>query len=78
MNPIFLQLLSIWTICTPCQLLTFVVFESPHTGAPFKPSAKKGHKEVEFAPTNLHIHRAWVQNEAKDICKLSNALCNLM
>ncbi len=33
-------------------------------GAPFKPSAKKGHKEVEFAPTNLHIHRVWIQNDA--------------
>ena len=29
-------------------------------------SAKKGNKEVEFAPTNLHLQRMWVQNEAKN------------
>ena len=32
-------------------------------GPPFKPSVKKGHKEVEFAPVNLHLQRMWVSNE---------------
>ncbi|KAK2184836.1 hypothetical protein NP493_251g03006 [Ridgeia piscesae] len=36
------------------------------TGAPFKPSVKKSHKEVEFAPTNLHLQRMWVHNEDKE------------
>ncbi len=39
------------------------------TGAPFKPSAKKGHKEVEFAATNLHIQRMWLQNDVSHTCK---------
>ena len=32
-------------------------------GPPFKPSVKKGHKEVQFAPVNLHLQRMWVSNE---------------
>ena len=29
-------------------------------GPPFKPSSKKGEKEIEFAPMNLHLHRTMV------------------
>ena len=41
------------------------------TGAPFKPSVKKAHREVEFAPTNLHLHRIWVQNDTKNTSMLA-------
>ena len=47
------------TISTYMQNIRYL---STYQGAPFKPSTKKGHKEVEFAPTNLHLQRMWVQN----------------
>lgn len=45
-----------------CYGASIKPIECASSGAPFKPSVKKGHKEVEFAPTNLHLHRIWVQN----------------
>ena len=44
----------IMLICYHTMLTRFMV-----EGASFKPSAKKGHKEVEFVPTNLHVQQIW-------------------
>lgn len=49
------------TVSTYMQSMKYL---STYQGAPFKPSTKKKHKEVEFAPTNLHLQRMWVQNDS--------------
>jgi hypothetical protein len=59
---------------TLCDILTF--HELWPLGAPFKPSAKKNHKEVEFAATNLHLQRIYVQNDKRQTSMLMKYCVN--